>query len=69
MDEQLAGGGSGGGARLRIINGCQKDALWIANFAFQTPYFPQDLKLAAGASHNLDDAVATFTLTLSLSLS
>ncbi len=38
--------------RLRIKNGCSKDAMWIANFAFQTAYFPQDLKLAAGESHD-----------------
>jgi len=48
------GGGSsaGGGSRLRIINGCKQDPLWIANFAFQAPAFPQDMKLAAGASHD-----------------
>ncbi|KAL1524819.1 hypothetical protein AB1Y20_019699 [Prymnesium parvum] len=34
--------------RLRISNGCQSDSLWIANFAFQTPYFPQDVELKAG---------------------
>ncbi|KAL3929939.1 MAG: hypothetical protein SGPRY_001747 [Prymnesium sp.] len=34
--------------RLRIRNGCKSDSLWIANFAFQTAYFPQDLELQAG---------------------
>lgn len=38
--------------RLRIINGCAKDSLWIANFAFQSPYFEQDLKLKAGEAHD-----------------
>jgi len=42
------------GARLKIANGCTKDALWIANFAFNAPYFPQDLKLAAGESRDFD---------------
>ena len=37
--------------RLRIINGCAKDPLWIANFAFNKSYIPQDLKLEAGAAH------------------
>ena len=37
-------------ARLEIINGCERDPLWIANFAFQTPYFKQDLRLRAGGS-------------------
>ena len=41
-------------ARLEIINGCERDPLWIANFAFQTPYFPQDLHLRAGESHGFD---------------
>jgi len=41
----------GTSSRLRITNGCAEDDLWLANFAFQTPYFPQDLKLAAGATH------------------
>ena len=41
-------------ARLEIINGCERDPLWIANFAFQTPYFPQDLRLRAGESHGFD---------------
>jgi len=39
------------GTRLTITNGCAADPLWIANFAFQAPYFPQDLKLEAGATH------------------
>lgn len=40
-----------GGPRLTITNGCKSDPLWLANFAFQAPYFPQDLKLPAGATH------------------
>ena len=42
----------GSSARLRITNGCIKDSLWLANFAFQAPYFPQDLELAAGETHS-----------------
>ena len=34
--------------RLTITNGCTKDPLWIANFAFQAPFFTQDFKLNAG---------------------
>ena len=41
-------------ARLQITNGCERDPLWIANFAFQTPFFKQDLKLAAGASESFE---------------
>ena len=40
--------------RLRITNGCAKDPLWLANFAFQAPYFTQDLKLPAGETHEFD---------------
>ena len=42
------------GTRLRIINGCKKDPLFIANFAVDKPAFPQDLKLEAGATHDFD---------------
>jgi len=38
--------------RLRITNGCESDSLWIANFAFQTPYFPQDVELKAGQARD-----------------
>ena len=41
------------GSRLRIVNGCS-DPLWIANFAGAAPYFPQDIKLAGGSSHDFD---------------
>lgn len=41
----------GARGRLRITNGCAEDDLWLAHFAFQTPYFPQDLKLKSGATH------------------
>jgi hypothetical protein len=41
-------------ARLTITNGCAKDPLWLANFAFQAPFFPQDLMLAAGETHAFD---------------
>lgn len=34
--------------RLRIFNGCASDSLWIANFAFQSAYFPQDIEIKAG---------------------
>jgi hypothetical protein len=44
-------GGSSTTARLLITNGCKKDPLWIANFAFQSPAFKQDLELAAGETH------------------
>lgn len=40
--------------RLRITNGCKKDPLWLANFATAAPYFPQDLKLPAGETHEFD---------------
>lgn len=46
--------GAGKPARLRITNGCKSDSLWIANFAFQAPHFPQDLELAAGKTHAFD---------------
>jgi len=39
------------GPRLRITNGCKSDDLWLANFAFQSPAFEQDLKLGAGETH------------------
>ena len=42
------------GSRLRMTNGCTKDPLWLANFAFQTPYFDQDIKLPAGETHEFD---------------
>lgn len=45
-------GSSASSVRLRIINGCASDAIWIANFAFQAPFFPQDIKVAAGAAHD-----------------
>mmetsp|Transcript_14028 Transcript_14028/g.23243 ORF Transcript_14028/g.23243 Transcript_14028/m.23243 type:complete len:330 (-) Transcript_14028:230-1219(-) len=39
------------GTRLLIVNGCEKDPLWIAGFAVAVPVFPtKDLKLDAGAS-------------------
>ena len=38
--------------RLRIINGCESDSLWVANFAFQSPYFPQDVELKAGQARD-----------------
>jgi len=41
----------GSSARLRITNGCSKDSLWLANFAFEAPFFPQDLEVAAGETH------------------
>mmetsp|Transcript_28853 Transcript_28853/g.58058 ORF Transcript_28853/g.58058 Transcript_28853/m.58058 type:complete len:200 (-) Transcript_28853:861-1460(-) len=44
-------GSSGASVRLRITNGCRKEELWLAHFAYQTPFFPQDIKLAAGATH------------------
>ena len=44
-------GDPGYSVRLRVINGCS-DPLWIANFAFQNPYFPQDMKLNPGAKHD-----------------
>ena len=39
------------GVRLRITNGCDADPLWLANFAFNKPYFEQDIKLEAGKTH------------------
>ena len=42
------------GARLRITNGCKKDSLWLANFAFQAPVFKQDIELPAGETHEFD---------------
>jgi hypothetical protein len=38
-------------SRLRIANGCAADSLWIANFAFQSAYFPQDVEIKAGQVH------------------
>jgi len=38
--------------RLRITNGCNEDSLWIANFAFQTPYFSQDVEIKAGQARD-----------------
>ena len=40
--------------RLSITNGCSSDPLWLANFAFQRPYFEQDIKLAAGETYEFD---------------
>ena len=42
----------GSRTRLRVTNGCKKDPLWLANFAFQAPFFKQDIKLPAGESHD-----------------
>jgi len=42
---------TGDSVRLRVTNGCRKEPLWLANFAFQTAFFPQDIKLAAGATY------------------
>jgi len=39
------------GERLRFVNGCEKDALWIAGFANGRPLFDKDVKLEPGASH------------------
>jgi len=41
----------GTSVRLTITNGCHDDDLWLANFAFQTPFFPQDMKVKAGVTH------------------
>lgn len=41
------------GTRLRITNGCAADTLWLANFAFQTAHFPQNLRLEAGETKEL----------------
>jgi len=38
------------GPRLRIINGCESDPLWIAGFAVASPIFKEGAKLAAGES-------------------
>ena len=45
-------GSASPGTRLRISNGCASDPLWLANFAFQTPYFEQDIMLEGGGSHD-----------------
>jgi len=39
-----------GGERLRIVNMCDKDPLWITGFSVAVPIFSQDPKLAAGES-------------------
>lgn len=39
------------GERLRFVNGCERDPLWIAGFANGLPLFDKDVKLEPGASH------------------
>eukprot|EP00929_Paragymnodinium_shiwhaense_P121322 TRINITY_DN9350_c0_g1_i1.p1 TRINITY_DN9350_c0_g1~~TRINITY_DN9350_c0_g1_i1.p1 ORF type:complete len:444 (+),score=51.74 TRINITY_DN9350_c0_g1_i1:68-1399(+) len=40
--------------RLIIINGCEKDELYIANFAGATPYYESDIKIEAGRRHTFE---------------
>tara|TARA_B110001452_G_scaffold82889_1_gene67806 strand:+ start:423 stop:1421 length:999 start_codon:yes stop_codon:yes gene_type:complete len=37
--------------RLRIVNGCDTP-IWIANFAGAVPYFPDDIRIEGGGSHD-----------------
>jgi len=42
------------GPRLRIVNGCSKDPLWIAGFAVAVPMFTADVKLAPGEHADIE---------------